>query len=44
MEAESVGMSFGRAGTYRLLLNACVHLLCIAYDLTNAAERIRSIQ
>jgi hypothetical protein len=41
VNAGSVGMPFGEAGAYWLLLTPDVQLRRSAYDLTKAAERIR---
>jgi putative phosphoesterase len=44
VNAGSVGMPFGKPGAYWLLLGPEVELRCTQYDLTRAAERIRSTQ
>ena len=41
VNAGSVGMPFGRPGADWLLLGPDIQLRHTAYDLTNAAERIR---
>jgi hypothetical protein len=42
VNAGSVGMPFGRAGAYWLLLGPDIHLRRTEYDLDQAAERIRA--
>jgi hypothetical protein len=42
VNAGSVGMPFGKPGAYWLLLGPEVELRRTQYDLTRAAERIRS--
>ena len=42
VNAGSVGMSFGNTGAFWLLIDSDLHLRGTAYDLDNAARRIRS--
>lgn len=44
VNAGSVGMPFGEAGAYWLLLGPDVELRCTTYDLRAAAERIRGTE
>jgi hypothetical protein len=44
VNAGSVGMPFGEPGAFWLLLGPDVELRYTAYDLTEAAERIRATQ